>query len=215
MQYKLMKKLCLVSLFFISSQLQAETLTTALLKLQKDWAIANYQTKQDKLESVFESLSKSADELLLKFPGKAEPLIWKAIVLSSDAGKNGGFAALGKVKQARELLLQAEKIDPNALNGSIYTSLGSLYYQVPGWPIGFGDEQQAEIYLNKALQINPNGIDSNYFYADYLLEQGDNKQAVVYFKRALNAPLRTDRPVADQGRQGEIDEKLKLTGTQL
>ena len=69
------------------------------------------------------------------------------------------------VCSSKNLLLQAEKIDSNALNGSIYTSLGSLYYKVPGWPIGFGDNSKALIYLKKALQINPNGIDANYFYA--------------------------------------------------
>jgi hypothetical protein len=55
-------------------------------------------------------------------------------------------------------------IDPRALQGSAYTSLGSLYYQVPGWPIGFGDDKRAEAMLLKALEINPDGIDPNYFY---------------------------------------------------
>ena len=34
-------------------------------------------------------------------------------------------------------------IDPKALDGSAYASLGSLFYQVPGWPIGFGDDKKA------------------------------------------------------------------------
>ncbi len=40
------------------------------------------------------------------------------------------------MKEARASLEAALKIAPEALDGSAYTSLGSLYYQVPGWPLG-------------------------------------------------------------------------------
>ncbi len=63
--------------------------------------------------------------------------------------------------------------------------------------------------LTKALELNPDGIDSNYFYADYLLNQGDDSEARRYFNKALQAPPRPQRPLADQGRKQEIREKLK------
>ena len=99
--------------------------------------------------------------------------------------------------------------DPTILDGSAFTSLGSLYYQVPGWPIGFGDDDKAEEMLKKALEINPNGIDSNYFYADFLKENGKSKKAIQYFKKAQNAPARANRPLADKGRLNEISSKLQ------
>ena len=55
---------------------------------------------------------------------------------------HGGLGALSMVRKARDLLLDAEKIDPSTLQGSVYASLGSLYYQVPGWPVGFGDKKK-------------------------------------------------------------------------
>jgi Tfp pilus assembly protein PilF len=139
---------------------------------------------------------------------RAEPLVWKAIILSSHAGAVGGLGALGKVKEARRLLEQAEAIDPEALDGSVYTSLGSLYYQVPGWPVGFGSDEQAEKYLKKALSVNPDGIDPNYFYGDYLLEQKRYREAVGYLEKALQAPDRPQRAVADEGRRNEARNKL-------
>jgi tetratricopeptide (TPR) repeat protein len=135
--------------------------------------------------------------------------VWLAIVLSTDAGVTGGFGALGKVKEARRQLEAAEKINPDALNGSIYTSLGSLYYQVPGWPIGFGDDEKAETYLKKALAINPDGIDPNYFYGDFMLEEGNYQQAIKYLEKAAAAPPRPGRPLADKGRQAEVQQKLQ------
>ena len=53
-------------------------------------------------------------------------------------------------------LLAAEiAADPNLLDGSALTSLGSLYYQVPGWPIGFGNDKKAREYLERGLQVAP------------------------------------------------------------
>ena len=188
----------------------ADTLDETIHSLQKEWAVANYKTSDSDLENAFEKLTVKAQDAVNLFPDKAEPLIWNAIIVSSDAGKNGGFGALGKVKKARDLLLKAKKINPEALNGSVYTSLGSLYYQVPGWPLGFGDDDQAEEYLKKALAINPEGIDPNYFYGDFLLEDGKYKESKIYFDKALKAPARKKRPLADEGRRGEIAAKLKI-----
>jgi tetratricopeptide (TPR) repeat protein len=193
----------------LTAMAHSQSMDEAILQLQKEWAVANYQTAEDDLEKTFEALVKKAEEMVKKYPDTAEPLIWNAIIVSSDAGKNGGLSALGKVKTARKLLLEAEKINSDALDGSIYTSLGSLYYQVPGWPIGFGDDKQAEKYLKKALDINPDGIDPNYFYADFMLEEGNKEEARKYFNKALAAPARPNRPVADKGRRDEIHAKLK------
>ena len=48
------------------------------------------------------------------------------------------------------------------MDGAAYTSLGALYYQVPGWPLGFGDDAAARTMLRKGLAIDPDGIDANY-----------------------------------------------------
>jgi Tfp pilus assembly protein PilF len=118
------------------------------------------------------------------------------------------MSALGKVKKAKGLFETALRIDPTALDGSAYTSLGSLYYQVPGWPIGFGDNDKAEKNLKQALSLNPNGIDSNFFYGDFLLQDGRYDEAKAYLERALQAPARPGRELADAGRRQEIKAAL-------
>jgi tetratricopeptide (TPR) repeat protein len=199
--------LALVALLGGSTVVCAE-LDSDILKIQHQWARANYATPADAQEQAFEELVSNARKLVDQWNGKAEPLVWLAISLSTDAGVNGGLGALGKVKEARRQLEAAEKIDAGVLDGSVYTSLGSLYYQVPGWPIGFGDSDKAELYLKKALQINPDGIDPNYFYGDFQLEEGNYELAAEYLTRASQAPARPDRPLADKGRHAEIASKL-------
>ena len=102
------------------------------------------------------------------------------------------------------------KVDDQALDGSAYTSLGTLYASVPGWPVGFGSDKKAAKMLQKAIEINPDGIDSNYFYADYLLQEKQYKKAEEYLLKAQNAAPRPDRPVADEGRQEEIHAALSI-----
>jgi tetratricopeptide (TPR) repeat protein len=179
-----------------------------LLELSEAWAKIKYQMPKDQRLKAFESLNEKAVAMVEANPGKAEPLVWQAIILSTTAGEKGGLGALSLVKQAKKLLDRAEAIDPQVLDGSVYTSLGSLYYQVPGWPLGFGDDDKAESYLKKALAVNPDGIDPNYFYGDYLLQEKEYAEAAAAFEKALAAPAREDRPVADAGRREEIEAAL-------
>lgn len=190
-----------------------DDLMPVLQQLQRDWAITKYETVKDQRVDDFEKLAVKASMLAKQFPDRAEPLVWQAIITSTEAGEAGGLSALKLVKQARELLITAEKINPDVLQGSIYTSLGSLYYQVPGWPVGFGNDDKAEEYLKRALSINPEGIDPNYFYADYLFSKKRYSEALIYIDRALKAPVRQNRSIADKGRQGEareLKQKIQL-----
>ena len=142
-----------------------------LQHLQNRWVEVNYQTAEKEREAAFEKLAKEAEQAVKSEPTAAELLIWQGIIQSCWAGAKGGLGALDLVKEAKQSLEQAMKLDAKALDGSAYTSLGSLYYQVPGWPISFGDDEKAEALLKQALSINPTGIDPNYFYGDFLQRQ--------------------------------------------
>ena len=176
-----------------------------LLSIQQAWAKANYETPAgDARQQAFAALEKRAEAFSKAHPTRAEALIWEGIIESSYAGAKGGLGALSLAKEARASLEAALKLDPEALDGSAYTSLGTLYYKVPGFPLGFGDHDKAKQLLQKALKLNPNGIDPNYFYADLLYTDGDYAAALPYLEKAAKAPPRPGRELADQGRRAEI-----------
>ncbi|HDZ08337.1 tetratricopeptide repeat protein [Pseudohongiella sp.] len=202
-----MKTLSLLSLVFVLGVSSAAS-AADYQKLQSDWAIANYQTAKDQQSDVFEALAAEAEKMVNENPDSAETHIWYGIILSTWAGVDGGLSALSRVKQARSQLEVALDLDPDALQGSVYTSLGALYYQVPSWPIAFGNKKEAEKLLRKALEINPDGIDSNYFMGDYLFNQERFDEARASLQKALAAPPRPGRELADSGRRLEIETLL-------
>ncbi|RZI75632.1 MAG: hypothetical protein EOP80_08690 [Variovorax sp.] len=175
----------------------------AVTELQHDWEVIRYQTPSAEREKRFEALSAKAHKVSESQPGRAEPLVWEGIIVSSWAGEKGGLGALGLVKQAKALYESAIAINGDVLDGSAYNSLGVLYYKVPGWPVGFGDKAKAKELLQKALALNPKGIDPNFFYGEYLVETKQPEQAVAYLERAMQAPARAGRQISDTGRREE------------
>lgn len=117
---------------------------------------------------------------------------------------SSGLSALSDAKAARKSFEQAYQIDRTALEGGAATSLGTLYYRVPGFPIGFGDKDKARRYLVEGVALAHDGMDANYFYGDFLLTQGEYAAAAKVLQRALAAPPHPDRPLWDAGRRAEI-----------
>jgi tetratricopeptide (TPR) repeat protein len=179
--------------------------------LQQRWAEVNYQLEGKTRLSAFEQLVTDAEAMVVANPDSAEILIWSGIIKSTYAGAKGGLGALSLAKSSKAELEQAMALNADALQGSAYTSLGALYYSVPGWPVGFGDDDKAEELLQKALELNPDGIDSNYFYASLLIDQKRYDEARTYLLKAQAAPARPGREVADSGRQQEIRAALQKT----
>ena len=205
-----------ISYFFISliltlsQNVVAQTSDQSVLNyLQTQWAVNNYQLSGEEQDKAFLILIEKANTIVETNPDKAPLLIWRGIIESTYAGIKGGLGALKWVRAAKDDLEQALVLEPQALEGSAYTSLGTLYFKVPGWPISFGDDEKAEQLLKAALQINPDGIDPNYFYAEYLRNEKRYQESYTHFRKALRAPPREGRELADQGRKKEIADALE------
>lgn len=201
-------KLLAALLLFVAAVAQAATPEELVRPIQDQWAEIKYKQPERLQAEGYKKLAAVARKLAEANPGVAELLIWEGIVLSSEAGARGGLGALGLAKEARDRLDQALKLNEKALNGSAYTSLATLYAKVPGWPIGFGDKALAETYFKKSLAINPDGIDPNFFYGEYLAEREMIPDARKHLETALKAPPRPGRELADSGRRQEIQSLL-------
>lgn len=197
---------------FFTFHAQASTGTNAtdeaISAQQKSWAIANYQLKDDAQEKAFEKLILNAQKATQSFPESAKIWAWSGIIKSSYAAVEGGLGALSLVKAAKKDFEKALELDENALEGSTYASLALLYHKVPGWPVAFGSDDKAEEYFKKALKINPQGRESNFFYGEFLYDERKYKQAKDHLIAAQNVPFWNDRPVAYKHRQEQITAML-------
>jgi len=205
----------LTALAILFAPLASAALDDEVRALQREWEEIKYRKPAADQEKAFETLTKSATTVRAKYADRAEADIWYGIIVSSYAGAKGGIGALSLVKEAKAALEHALAIDPKALAGSAYTSLGSLYYQVPGWPIGFGDDKKAREMLETALKLNPDGIDPNYFYGDFLMRKKRYREARAALEKALAAADRPARVSADAGRREEARQLLKAVQAKL
>lgn len=205
----------LIALSF-SLNCTAAPLEASIAQLRHELTKVNYHTHQHDCEAKLEKMSTQAHQLSSSYPGRAEPLIIEGIIDSTLAQYQSIFSARSTATAARDLLMRAEKIAPNAMEGSALTALGVLYYRVPSFG-SFGDDNKAREYLERALKVNPNGIDQNYYYAHFLFTLGKYAESLNYLKKAQNATPRPGYEDADAGRQAEIrqaiaflEEKLKV-----
>lgn len=181
--------------------------------IQDRWAEIKYQAPEKQQADLYRELAVQAHKIAEAHPNDAAVLIWEGIVVSSEAGARGGLGALSLAKEARRLLEESLKLEEGAMNGSAYTSLATLYAKVPGWPIGFGSDKKAEEFFQKSLALNPGGIDPNFFYGEYLIDNGRVAEGRAHLEKALAAPARPGRELADQGRRKEVEALLgKISG---
>jgi len=185
-----MKNLIFVVFLLLFSQSAiALSMTERVSKIEASWVNTTEEKASDDRENIFLSLVSDITDVATAFPKQAEPLILKSAILLTMAKDASSFVALGLVNQAKTLLDKAIKINPEARKGAALVTMGVIYYKTPGWPIAFGDNKEAKGYLLQALEINPTGVSSNYYYAAFLLEQGNKEQAANYLTKAVNAKL--------------------------
>lgn len=189
---------------------EVRTFDDELASIRHEFDVASFSgLKKSDRKHAFAELVDHAAAFSESYPDRVEAVGWNGVILSAYAGEVSALGAMKVAKSALAALEEAEAMDPAALDGGIYASLGALYSKVPGGMMGFGDDDIAADYFQRALDVNVDNIDSNYFYGEFLIDQSEYEQALTVLNHALAAPEVTERPLFDAGRREAIRELLE------
>lgn len=209
MRYRMFNTLLFTLLFVVKPAYAA--FDDELSALQQRWAAARYQVSGDERKKQLEKLIVEADSFAKRYSDKADGYLWAGIVRGSLAEAINGLGALSVVKEAKTQLEKAIAIDGKAEDSYAFGVLGLMYAKVPGWPVGFGDDKKGKELLQKGIEASPEGMNINYLYASYLVEQGEAKKAQPFIEKALRAtpPAPAEMWVGRQQEIRELAEKIK------
>ncbi len=94
-------------------------------------------------------------------------------------------------------------------------SLAVSTYYAPGWPLSYGDEDDAMAMIIEALEQDPNSMELLAQYGGLLFSTGKRREALQMYKAALqniNSDALTGREALKQFRQAELEAKIKELG---
>lgn len=212
MWHRMIKTLCVLSFFAVGSAHAA--FDDELSSLQQRWAAARYQATGDERKKQLEKLVTEADAFAKKYNDKADSYLWAAVAGASLAEAINNLSALSLAKDAKANLEKSIELDPKAEDAYALAMLGAMYARAPGWPVAFGSDKKAQEMLKKAIETSPNGMNVNYFNAQYYFDNGDYKTALTFIEKAAQAkppyPPETSLAVANRQREiREMAEKIK------
>jgi hypothetical protein len=194
---------------------QAQSLDDLLLNIESRWATAAFEMDGRQHQKTLKRLLDDVRDLHATHPGKPGAAAWHGIVARAYMGAKGSSGSMRLAREARDALLKAESLDPLVLGGRVYANLGSLYSKVPSSFGGFGNKTRGIGYLWKAIVVDPDGLDSNYLYAEVLLDEKDYPAARDALLKANHAPVRPGHPEADRARKLEVAALLGKLETRI
>ena len=192
-----MKKILFIVFMLVANPGFAENLKDSLKNIELEWAKVYYEQPKQKQQAAYPVLLDKMQQLAKIDPNDAGVIYWTALIKASYAAHKNPVDALEAIHEVRDLLSKAIAINPKVMNGAAYVVLGTLYDKAPQWPIAFGDDDIAKKMLETALEISPNGVESNYFYGEFLLNHDDVQAASSYFKKVISVPVRSEQPYPD------------------
>ncbi len=214
----MLKKLFLLILLLTPMNSFADTINAKVLELQNGWDHISFEINNNRQQKkAIRDLSTVAINYSNQYPDSAEIKAWAGIIISTEAGfyRLNVVKALKTATLAKDILEEALLLDPNVINGGVYSSLGLLYNEVPGSPIGFGDKDLAKNFLTKALKISPNGMISNFFNGQYYFKKKKYSAALQYFKKAKQGSFQDNRELAKKGTIKEIAQWITKTNKKM
>jgi tetratricopeptide (TPR) repeat protein len=137
---------------------------------------------------------------------------WKAASIGKqglDIGITKAFKNAPEMKKHLEVVLS---IDEKFEHAGAHRAMGRLYYELPGWPFSFGNFKKAREEMKKAMELSPEHLGNQAYYAQAELKDSGNKDLVrPYVEKVLAAKVDPNhKREQEEYRQVALGLKKKL-----
>lgn len=153
-------------------------------------------------KAVFNKAIVKGNELVKLYPNNGAlrfSLITSIGLLAEISGvlKSAESGVVGQMLHHSQMLI---KTDSMYNYGAGWKVLAILHYKTPKIPVvmEWPNKKYALILCQKALKYFPADISNNYYYAEALLENGDEQKAKIYFQLAIKFPTRKELLLEDE-----------------
>lgn len=130
---------------------------------------------------------------------KAKPkdpgaILWWVANRGELAQLKHNLVALGYVKEMETALLELKKLHPQYFFRAADRVLGRIYQKAPSF-VSIGSSAKAEAHLKEAMKAPGNYPGNLIFFADFLLENGEKKEARKLARRVVSSPELAKYPI--------------------
>ena len=147
------------------------------------------ETEKENRLKVYNASKALGEKTMAAYPKSAAAVYWHA----ANMGKWGETS--GIMKAAKEGLADLMKewcekvieLDANYKNGGGERMLGIVHFKTPYIPfiLSWPDNDEALVYLEKALAKSPNDFIANVYYAQALKSDGEKEKAIAILENML------------------------------
>lgn len=172
--------------FFMLRSVCTLAIADPVSELYEDWQNSAVFTNQSLDKPLLLRFVNQAQNLSKQHPDDPQAWALSGLIKAFYASQIHGVEGLKIAKQARNELQHALSLDPRVFPEQTYAELGYLYHNTPGWPFSFGSQTMAEKLLNKAIELDPQGLVSNLRAGEYWFEQKNYEAAHKHLQIAVD-----------------------------
>ena len=167
------------------------------------------ETDKEKRIEKYQRAIDAAEQATKVNPKSASGHFWRAAAIGRQGLDKGVLKALNNASTMRDSLEITIEKNEKIERGAAHRALGRLYYELPGFPLSFGNNKKALEHLEKAYAIGPQEPANNAYYAQMLVKNGKKDEAKKYIDYVLAYPVKPEHKLEMAEYRRVAEETLK------
>lgn len=205
-------------LAYISNQMvsqpendEAVWLHAAMLYFIADYYITNFQVKKE----IFTMVKNYSFKAVSMNSNSADSHYWLAIGYAKWSEANGILDSLFNVGNVLNELTRTLELRPGFYYGVGFAIRAKVYDLAPGWPLSYGNKEQALKDIQSAFKFGPDFRFNYQLYTEILMNNGRFEEAKRQIEMGLALPYDKKYPREEDKIIAELKKDLVIVNSRL